>query len=299
MEKIVFALCEGPHDVAFLYRILRVNGLQKYSKPIKEFPSPLNRYFAQEAAGEDLERLKLENVRNRLLPSEVLSYRDNTLILLYVLGGDSKVADRQKLLQDINRIYGRNLHEMKKIRLDATAECSVLYFFDADQKGTDVRLQEVCRELSKVLEQDVSLSGTPHQYRHTNGITYAVYIFAEAGKPTGKLEDILLPLMRQGNEEIFRQAENYVTLHDPARLPRLKVKTVNGLFTETRDQKDKGLYHKDKSIIGVAAQLQNSGSTNSVCIKHSDYLNRNKIVSDPSCQEIWRAFEAMMISLGL
>lgn len=61
-------------------------------------------------------------------------------------------------------------------------------FFDADQKGSDARLQEVCRELSKVLESEVSLSGNPQQYRHTNGITYAAHIFAEAGKPTGKLE---------------------------------------------------------------------------------------------------------------
>ena len=60
MEKILFALCEGPHDVAFLYRILQVNGLQKYSKPIGEFPAPLNKYFASEAAGENLEQLKLD-----------------------------------------------------------------------------------------------------------------------------------------------------------------------------------------------------------------------------------------------
>lgn len=58
MEKILFALCEGPHDVAFLYRILQVNGLQKYSKPIGEFPAPLNKYFASEAAGENLEQLE-------------------------------------------------------------------------------------------------------------------------------------------------------------------------------------------------------------------------------------------------
>lgn len=169
-------------------------------------------------------------------------------------------------------------------------------FFDADQKGSDARLQEVCRELSKVLESEVSLSGNPQQYRHTNGITYAAHIFAEAGKPTGKLENILLPLMRQGDEEIFHRAESYVELHDPKRLPRLKVVEMgNGQLTEVRDEKKKGKYHRDKSVIGIAAQLQNSGSTNTVCIKHSDYLTRNKIVSDPSCRKIWHTFEALIV----
>ncbi len=294
MKKILFALCEGPHDVASLYRILRVNGLQKYSKPIGEFPSPLDSYFTKEAAGEDLERLKLDEVRNRRLPSEVLAYGDDALVLLYVIGGDSKAESRKKLLQDIGFMYGRNPVE-KKIRTSATAECSVLYFFDADQKGTEARLREVCRELSEILKQEVSLSGAPLQYRHANGITYAANIFAEAGKPTGKLEDILLPLMRQGNEDIFQKAEDYVRLYDPQRLPRLKVRWDNGRLTEMRDQTDKGDYHQDKSVIGIAAQLQNSGATNAVCIKHSDYLNRNKIVSNPSCQEIWCAFEALII----
>ena len=63
---------------------------------------------------------------------------------------------------------------------------------------------------------------------------------------------------------------------------------------EVRDNSDKGEYHRDKSVIGVAAQLQNSGATNAVCIKHSDYLNRDKIVSDPSCMKIWHAFKALI-----
>lgn len=281
--------------MAFLYRILRVNGLKKYSKTISEFPTPLDSYFSKEAAGENLERLKLEEIRNRRLPSEVLVYGDNVLVLLYAIGGDSKADSRKRLLQDIGFMYGRILTE-REISTGAAAECSVLYFFDADNKGIDVRLQEVCKELSEILKQEVSLSGVPQQYRHANGITYAAYIFAEVDKQTGKLEDILLPLMRKNNEEIFKKAEEYVELHDPQRLPRLKVKYDNGYLTEVRDNRNKGEYDRDKSIIGVAAQLQNSGATNAVCIKHSDYLNRAKIVSNHSCEEIWHAFESLIAS---
>ena len=296
MKKILFVLCEGPHDVAFLYRILRVNGLQRYLKSIGEFPFPLNEYFTKEATGEDLERLRLEEVRNRHLPSEALTYRDDALVLLYAIGGDSKTTFRQKLLQNIARMYSHRPQEEKKIRTGATTECSVFYFFDADNKGIEDRFQDIYRELSTVVDSEVSLSKEAPLFRASNGITYAAYIFAETGKQTGKLEDILLPLMRRDNEEIFRQAESYIRLHDSTRLPRLKIREVNGLLTEVRDKKDKGVYYRDKSVIGIAAQLQNSGAANTVCIKHSDYLNRNKIISDPSCREIWRAFESLIVS---
>ena len=166
----MFALCEGPHDVAFLYRILRVNGLQKYSKPIGEFPDPLNKYFASEAAGEGLEQLKLEEARNRRLPSEVLARGNDALVLLYAIGGDSKAEFRRKLLQDIARMYGRRPPEEKKIETGTAAECSVLYFFDADSKGIAARFQEICRELSGILGLTVSLSADSPQYRHSPGI---------------------------------------------------------------------------------------------------------------------------------
>ena len=182
MEKILFALCEGPHDVAFLYRILQVNGLQKYSKPIGEFPAPLNKYFASEAAGENLEQLKLEEVRNDVYRRR---YSHTKMMRSYCFmpsGEIPRVEPRQKLLQDVARIYGRHQPEEKKIKTGATAQCSVLYFFDADQKGSDARLQEVCRELSKVLESEV-----PYQEIRSN-----------TGIPTASLmPPISLP--KQGN----------------------------------------------------------------------------------------------------
>ncbi|MDE6489911.1 MAG: hypothetical protein K2L49_01990 [Muribaculaceae bacterium] len=294
MKKILFVLCEGPHDAAFLYRILRVNGLQKYSKPIGKYPVPLNGYLAKEAAGENLEQIKLDEARNRLLPAEVLVYGDDALVLLYVIGGDSKEASRRTLIKNIASMYAVRRPEEKKIGTGATAECSVLYFFDADNKGVEVRFQEICNELTNATGEDVTLSEASPQYCHSNGIVYAAYIFAESGQQTGKLENILLPLLKRDNEEIFTQAERYVDLHDPERLPRLKIKVVDGQLTEIRDKGDKGKYCWDKSVIGVAAQLQNSGSTNTVCIKHSDYLNRDKIVNDLSCQKIWRTFRSMI-----
>ena len=70
--KILITLCEGPHDVAFLYRILLTEGFTNCQLKINEYPKPLDSFLTEQAKGENIEDRKLEEVRNRLLPSEVL-----------------------------------------------------------------------------------------------------------------------------------------------------------------------------------------------------------------------------------
>lgn len=49
MEKILLILCEGAHDVAFLYKILRLGLSAKdiQSKKITEFDDSLSKIFYQ------------------------------------------------------------------------------------------------------------------------------------------------------------------------------------------------------------------------------------------------------------
>ena len=39
-------------------------------------------------------------------------------------------------------------------------------------------------------------------------------------------------------------------------------------------------------MIGIAGQLQNSGATNTVTIRHADYISADKIKADKKCQSI-------------
>ena len=48
MNKVLFVLCEGPHDVAFLYRIFKVVGFNQNNKNIIDYPQPLNEYLKNE-----------------------------------------------------------------------------------------------------------------------------------------------------------------------------------------------------------------------------------------------------------
>jgi hypothetical protein len=161
---------------------------------------------------------------------------------------------------------------------------SVLYFLDADEKGIDVRLIEINNELTKAftgvafdkLTKNASLE-------MIDDILVGAYIFAEAGKQTGKLEDILIPMMSAGNEDIFDLAKAFLSIHESTNLFKGNVK-----YNEDKSIKkifdDK--YYLEKSLIGTVGQLQKSGKSNTVCISDANYLNDDKLKGSEVCNEI-------------
>lgn len=86
--KVILALLEGPHDVAFVYRILKENGFNTTKKLIKDLPSPLDKYLSnpRQFLSATFENLKIGTVRLSSFPMEVLEKGQNT-ILLFPTGG--------------------------------------------------------------------------------------------------------------------------------------------------------------------------------------------------------------------
>lgn len=98
--QIIAILCEGPHDVEFISRILKHNGYSSNDKmKIGDFPKPIDSLLKAEASKSNVEGLNLHEVRQVLLPSTTL-IKDTKYFLLYTMGGDSKKVIRQQLLND-------------------------------------------------------------------------------------------------------------------------------------------------------------------------------------------------------
>jgi len=293
--KILITLCEGPHDVAFLYRILLTEGFTGCQLKISDYPRPLDSFLSEQAKGEKIEDRKLEEVRNRLLPSEVMIRDNHELILFYAIGGDGKKVQRKDLVNGI-KTFASASDPKAFSPIGENDKYSVFYLFDADNKGIDARLKEINAELKEIMpeiDQVISTNGSKFTFEN---IDFGAYIFSCPDQPTGKLEDILLPLMRQGNDAIFDSADDYLNNHcDSSRIYRLSIKRdIDGKLTEVRKSKKDSKFDNQKSAIGIAGQLQNSGATNTVCIKFSDYLNMEKIKTDKSCQEIATAFKNLL-----
>jgi hypothetical protein len=290
-KQLVIVLCEGPHDVAFLVRILKCEGFESNEKTkIGDFPPPLNDLLKQEAQKADVERLNLQEISKVLLPFKTLK-RDENYLFFYSLGGDGKKAERQKMLETLLSYIPVDAGEISVLPTDT--KLALLYFFDADEGGVKARIRAVNEEINGILLLETDVFANHAETKTVHQILLGNYIFSDPRTGKGRLEDILLPLMSKNNDGIFNGAKKFLQEQfDQQRLFKLKLKRENNIVHEYRSQKkdDKFKFDPSKSQIGVAGQLQESGFSNVVAISNSDYLTFDKIKNDAVCQEIARFF---------
>lgn len=262
--KIISVLCEGPHDVAFIAKVLKISGFKSNeSTKLAKFPSPMNSLFKTEATKTNIEELNFAELRQTLLPSATLQKGD-IYLFLYALGGDTRKDNRNKILKQFLSFIPK---ESEISSLPENTTLSIVYFFDADDMGIDGRIKLLNTEIEETLEQKpFDRNG---DMKTIKGLKIGCYIFSE--NETGKLENIVLPLMKQGNEQIFDDAKQFID-------------------TNYDNKRDKG-YDFHKASIGIAGQLQKSGSTNTVIIAQSDFLSKEKIMNNSKCIEIIAFFE--------
>lgn len=296
--QIITILCEGPHDVAFIARILKGIGFKSNeTTKIGKYPKPFDQLIVTEASKTNIEQLNLTEVRRNLLPTSCLK-RDDTYIFLYSLEGDGKKDPRMRILKELRSFI---TEEGEYERLPIDTDLSILYFFDADEKGIASRLEDINSEIMEALPE---IQEPPFK---SNGDSFMVsklktgaFIFSDNASDKGKLEDILIPLMRLGNEESFDAALHFLTSqYDEDRLfkLRLKIDANTAIVTESRSEKarDKEKYDEKKSLVGAVGQLQRSGKSNVVCISDCDFISLDKIRNNVKCQEIINFFNSFIV----
>jgi hypothetical protein len=288
VTQIILALCEGPHDVAFICKILKSSGfVSNEDTKISDFKPPMGKLLSQEVIKTEVRELNLQQVRQNLLPLSTLQ-NDSTYVFLYSMGGDGKKNSRKHLLKSL-RLSVPESGEITTDRLPKDTQLSLVYFFDADTKGVEARLNEVITEISTVITT-IPDTAFPNNgsYCTCEGIKLGSYIFTGADNDKGKLEDILMPLMQSENDAIFNNASAYLNSHyvEERTLP-LKLSMIDGDVVEDRSTRngDKD-YDFKKSIIGITGQLQRSGKPNTAYISDTDYLTLAKLKNNQKCQDI-------------
>ncbi|MDE6538180.1 MAG: hypothetical protein K2M13_09140 [Muribaculaceae bacterium] len=296
--RIVFAICEGPHDTSFLAKLLKSKGYTSYTNPLSQFPEPPKNWFVKQAKDLRVEEIGLNNLYSNItsvLPRQALVNEElHQLILLYALGGDKQKERREKLLTTL-KDWGTVPTDDKAFSIteeftESGNNFGCLLFFDADNLGVETRIQEGIDEMKTYfpIKGEIRDNGDIEEINPTMKV--GIYIFADAESKKGNLENILLPLMKHGNEKIFEDADHFIESHyNEDRLkPLVFKKENNGEIYEKR--KGTPQFDHFKSIIGVVGQLQISGSSNTVCIEKSDYLNLDKIHNNHMCQDILKMF---------
>lgn len=291
--KVILALLEGPHDVAFVYRILKENGFNTTKKLIKDLPSPLDKYLSnpRQFLSASLENLKVGTVRMSSFPMEVLEKDQNT-ILLFPSGGVEQSEVRKKIITQFNAI--KEVGTAGSADNEKDLSISILYLLDAETQGLGYRLNAIANEIKVAMgKPEETLEFTNGSYLKLDDIDFGVYVFTETGKETGRLEDILLPLMKQNNDDIFDDASVFLgKVNDYFDL--FKGKTNNAdvkLITRVDGEK----FNYEKSLVGTVGQLQTSGKSNVQVIREGSYLTKEKILQDDNCKAIAKFIENSLI----
>jgi len=260
VNHIIAVLCEGPHDIAFITRILKFNEFKSFQgTKLKDYPKPIDSFLKTEVLKTNVDDLNLVEIRQVLLPLSTLKKGSNYL-LFYSLNGDSKKAERQRLLKDFYNFIPKE-NEISVLPEDT--KLSVIYFFDADEKGVKTRIAEINEEINQTI--GVSPFTDHLEIRTFNNLNLGAYIFSSSDG-NGKLEDLVIPLMTDQNEGIFQAANSF----------------LDSQFNESRKIK----YDRDKSLIGLVGQLQLSGCSNVVHIEKTDYISIDNIKANDKCLEI-------------
>lgn len=292
--RVILALLEGPHDVAFVYRILKEIGFKSTKKIIKDLPSPLNLYLSnprqfQSASFHDM---KIGSVQQSFFPKEVLEKDENTL-LLFSSGGVTQSEIRKKIISQFNAI--KEVGDDGSEDNEKDLSISILYLLDAEQEGMTFRLKAIADEIKEAMEYvDDNLDLKNSNFYKIDDIDFGVYIFSKPGEEVGRLEDILLPLMKKDNDDIYQDATAFLSKINNYNL--FKGKTNNAdveLITKVDGEK----FNYEKSLIGTVGQLQTSGKSNVQVIREGSYLTSEKILNDDNCKEIIAFFEKSLLSV--
>lgn len=208
----LFLFCEGPHDVAFCYLVLKYYfGLATVKEYFKNYPAPLNMLLPQNLQKHTADDLSLDMAHKFFLPDRTMTNGDEH-VLLFNMGGKTKVDNPKKFLADFLPLY----EQMKFFSKDAQSmlrNVRYVFLYDADHEPAQKIFTDCHDAFKKIGELEfvahafVSLPGNPCAARSGD---IAVYILGDPGTGKGTLEDILLPMYMATANDVCRKSEQFV-----------------------------------------------------------------------------------------
>ena len=288
--KVYVALCEGPHDIALIGKILKVYGFALVDGTVSTFPHPMNRMTKKsiEAAAVSTKHIE-QGISSYKIPRAVYHCGEDCYVFLHSMGGDSHQTESKELIG----IYEDFYQSFAFGNPDHIESFAYTIFYDADSIGVDGRVQQIRETFGDLcVEQGARIASgsmlVPMMASHSS---LGCYVFHDPddSQQRGSLEDLLLHMMRRNNETIFRRAEEYLQAGRSALLGAdSESETVRDKEYDPSNGKYKGghKYHEKKSLIAAAGQLQFSGMQNAVTILKSDYITREDILENEECDKI-------------
>lgn len=266
--RAVIVLCEGPHDISFLIRILRTQKIYRYSDKIKDLPYPFNEYILRIFKEYDYENISLQEIKP---PLPYILRKEDTFYFLYAMGGNTNEKMTSSIINKIISFIPRE----DDILFQDSSENSIenytfVFFYDADDRGKSSVVNYIKYKYRIIFGEDID---TLEHSNIVDGKNYRIgcYVFSSENKDFGNLESVVIPLMKSKYEDMFEYADVFYERH---------VDMVEDRFL-----------NKNKSLIGIVGQIENPGCSNSVIIQYSSLISDDKIKRSSQCKEILDFFK--------
>jgi len=206
-QQGLLIFCEGDHDIAYLFKVLRkvMEFSQQSHLKLSTLPWPANDLLVQQVKQRPFDELALEMAHQFFLPEKILN-KDNQWIFLFNRRGESRYDDTRTFLDKFTLLLNASTFSDNEV----LENMRYLFTFDADDKGiNDVkkRLSDNLPAVNSAPFFTSSWEPCEHAFAAQQD-NRALYILA--GEPEqGTLEDILTPIItsKPDNEKHLERAK--------------------------------------------------------------------------------------------
>ncbi len=273
LTKALLIFCEGPHDVAYVSRVLKTLFGAKQNNKIRfnELPSPFAALFRTNVEKHALEDLTLDMARKFYLPDCIL-IKDEHLILPFNIGGRTKPEEVKTLLQNfLPLLAGSRIFQQGAP--SSISEAKYLFLYDADHRTTRECIQWADKKFQTIencpewILDFSNLNETGNCSISSTG-DKAIFVYAgESGK--GTLEEILIPLCRSSQTVPIEKAEAFF---NDAFVWNVDSAKADHAYAETAKFK--------KASLTAIGQREKPGSSLSVILSQTNIINDDSLKND-------------------
>lgn len=215
--RLLFAICEGAHDVAFVRRSARIlSGFVPFEKPLGEYPIPLGAGSRGTSPAQFLvarvrrTRPEMETIGNAVKPllpaleGALHHAASDTLLLLIRTHGMDRNKEVATFLDEFFDTYDA-------VATPEITESATAFFVDADDAGRDARATSIAAFFGASWGIG-KLSPATWVLGQKRG-PLGAFVFCAPASTTGSLEDTLAPLMKVHNGVYWAAAEAFIDGH--------------------------------------------------------------------------------------
>lgn len=256
---VKFIIVEGRHDAAFIGRILQANGYKNSKLKIKQYPKFIQGYLVQLFNGSQIEDSTIVEANSQVfLPSSSLSNPSipGEMIVTFAMGGDSQ---KDRRIGFIKKLYTNFSNPMF---YDGNDTLKIIYNLDADEYGIAVRELQINEELKGIIDPSFPKVSNA-SWTIFGNIHWGLYVFADFVTGKGKLEDLVLPLIESGKDDLKELVGGFI-----AKRPTMD-------YWDTKHKQ----YDEEKARISVMCQLEISGAANTTLLTKTGLIDDQNLQS--------------------